>query len=90
MPTVVIEVEGERLAEEERSVDVEVTTAFALEAELEETLALALGKKLERDVNVKTVVDKSLIGGVLVRAADVVIDGSVRGRLTKLAEAMNS
>ena len=31
-----------------------------------------------------------LLGGVLIRAGDLVIDGSVRGRLNKLAEAMNS
>ncbi len=77
-------------ANRERSVDVEVATAFALKGAQEKKLAQALGKKLERDVNVKTVVDKTLIGGVLVRAADIVIDGSVRGRLTKLAELMNS
>jgi F-type H+-transporting ATPase subunit delta len=46
--------------------------------------------KLEKDINVHTRTDSSLIGGVVIRAGDLVIDGSVRGRLNKLAEAMNS
>ena len=45
---------------------------------------------LERDVRVSTSTDKDLLGGVLIRAGDLVIDGSVRGRLNKLAEAMNT
>ena len=53
-------------------------------------LAQVLGGKLEREVNVSTTTDSDLLGGVLIRAGDTVIDGSVRGRLNKLAEAMNS
>ena len=53
-------------------------------------LAGVMGEKLRRQVRVSTSVDKTLIGGVVMRAADLVIDGSVRGRLAKLSEAMNS
>lgn len=77
-------------AQREKSVDVEVTTAFELSGEIQDKLAKALSAKLDREVNVSTLVDKSLLGGALIRAGDTVIDGSVRGRLTKLAEAMNS
>ena len=77
-------------ANREKSVEVEVSTAFELDASVQEKLATALSGKLEREVNLNAVVDKDLIGGVFVRAADVVIDGSIRGRLNKLAEAMNS
>ncbi|GAB3109856.1 F0F1 ATP synthase subunit delta [Aestuariicella hydrocarbonica] len=77
-------------AQREQSVDVEVSTAFELSGELQDKLAKALSAKLDREVNLSTVVDKSLLGGALVRAGDTVIDGSVRGRLAKLAEAMNS
>ena len=77
-------------AEQERSVDVKVVSAFALEDSTQQTLAEVLSKKLERDVKVEAEVDESLIGGVLIRAGDLVIDGSVRGRLKKLSEAMNS
>ena len=77
-------------ANREKSVDVEVSTAYELDTTTVEKLAKALSGKLERDVKISTVIDRSLLGGVLVRAADTVIDGSVRGRLNKLAEAMNS
>lgn len=77
-------------ANREKTVDVEVATAFELDATILEKLATALGGKLEREVNVQTAIDKNLLGGVVIRAADVVIDGSIRGRLNKLAEAMNS
>lgn len=77
-------------ANQEKSVEVELSTAFEISAELQDRLAKALNGKLNREVNVHSVVDKSLLGGVVIRAGDVVIDGSVRGRLAKLAEAMNS
>jgi F-type H+-transporting ATPase subunit delta len=74
----------------EKSVDVEVVSAFELADEMTQKLAAALGRRLEREVNVHTTTDASLLGGVLIRAGDLVIDGSVRGRLNKLATAMNS
>ena len=77
-------------ANREKSVDVEVATAFELDAAIQEKLATALSTTLEREVTVQTTIDKNLLGGVVIRAADVVIDGSIRGRLNKLAEAMNS
>jgi len=76
-------------ANQEKTVDVEISTAFDISAELEQKLAATLKAKLDRDVDLKTAVDKSLIGGALIRAGDTVIDGSARGRLAKLAEAMN-
>jgi F-type H+-transporting ATPase subunit delta len=77
-------------ANQEKSVDVEVISAFDLDDATVTKLSEALGKKLERDVKVSTATDQDLLGGVLIRAGDLVIDGSVRGRLNKLAEAMNS
>lgn len=77
-------------ANREKSVEVEVATAFELDAAIQEKLATALSAKLERNVNVHTVINKDLLGGVVIRAADIVIDGSIRGRLNKLTEAMNS
>ena len=74
----------------EKSVDVEVVSAFDLDENTAGKLADVLGKKLEREVKVSTSTDQDLLGGVLIRAGDLVIDGSVRGRLNKLAEAMNS
>jgi F-type H+-transporting ATPase subunit delta len=77
-------------ANQEKTVDVEVVSAFDLAEEAQDRLAVSLGKKLERQVTVRTSTDSDLLGGVLIRAGDLVIDGSVRGRLNKLAEAMNS
>ncbi len=77
-------------AQREQSVDVVVTTAYELSGELQDKLAKALSAKLNRVVTLSASVDKSLLGGALIRAGDTVIDGSVRGRLAKLAEAMNS
>jgi F-type H+-transporting ATPase subunit delta len=77
-------------AQKEKSVDVELQSAFELSTAVQEQLAKALSVKLDREVNVTGSVDKSLIGGVIIRAGDTVIDGSVKGRLAKLAEAMNS
>lgn len=77
-------------ANREKSVDVEIGTAFEMDAAVQDQLAKALSAKLEREVKVHSSIDTSLLGGVVIRAADVVIDGSVRGRLAKLAEAMNA
>lgn len=77
-------------AAQEASIEVDLTTAFELADEQQEKLAKALSTKLGRDVQVTTQVDKSILGGVIVRTDDLVIDGSVRARLAKLAEAMNS
>jgi F-type H+-transporting ATPase subunit delta len=77
-------------AQQEKSVEVEITSAFELDAAMQEKLATALKSKLSRDVKLHASVDPSLVGGVVIRAGDTVIDSSVRGRLAKLAEAMNS
>lgn len=78
------------LAAQKRFQDVEVLSAFELESGEAEKLAEALKRRLGLDVNVSTAVDDALIGGVVVRAGDTVIDGSVRGRLNRLAERLNS
>lgn len=77
-------------ANHEKTVDVEVVSAFDLADTMRDKLAAVLGKKLERQVEVRTSTDKNLLGGVLIRAGDLVIDGSIRGRLNKLSAAMNS
>ena len=77
-------------AEQEKSVDVDVTSAFALSAEQQDKLAKVLSARLSREVRLHAAEDASLIGGVVIRAGDLVIDGSVRGKLAKLAEALKS
>ncbi|SEI52346.1 F-type H+-transporting ATPase subunit delta [Allopseudospirillum japonicum] len=77
-------------AEQEQTVDVVVTSAYPLDEQQQNKLAQALRKRLNREVNLSTHEDKSLIGGIIIRAGDLVIDGSVRGKLAKLAEALKS
>jgi F-type H+-transporting ATPase subunit delta len=77
-------------AQAEATLDVEVISAQPLSDEQVQRLTQALGKKFEREVHLHSSVDESLLGGALVRAGDTVIDGTVRGRLAKLAEAMNA
>ena len=80
----------EMKADHERVVDVEVISAFSMDEGAQQKLASALKQRLQRDVKLNTSVDKSLIGGLVVRAGDLVIDGSVRGKLNKLIETMNA
>ncbi len=77
-------------AQQEKSIEVEVTAAYELSADLVNKLAQALSAKLNRSVSVLSSVDKSLLGGAIIHTGDMVIDGSIRGRLAKLAEAMKS
>jgi len=75
-------------AEHEGYVDVDVYTAYAFTKEARQDFASKLEKTLNKKVHMKISVDKSLIGGVLVRAGDKVIDGSIRGQLQQLQKAL--
>jgi len=77
-------------AAKEKSVDVELSTAYALSDGLVKDLTKALEKRLDRKVKLHTIVDQQLIGGAVIRAGDTVIDNSVRGKLNKLAESLSS
>jgi len=77
-------------AQLEKSVDVEVESAFELGKEQQDKLAQALSKKLDRNVVVTSTVNETLIGGAIIRAQDLVIDASVRGKIAKLAEAISA
>ena len=75
-------------AESEGYVDVEVATAYAFSKEEKQKFTSALEKSLNKKVHMKVSVDKSLIGGVLVRAGDRVIDGSIKGQLQHMQKAL--
>ncbi len=75
-------------AEVENTVDVTVASALPLTAEQSDKLAQALTRRLRRTVRLTATVDPSLIGGAVVRAGDFVIDGSLRGRVERLANTM--
>jgi F-type H+-transporting ATPase subunit delta len=77
-----------RKAEEEKILEVEVISAYELTAEQSDKLREALRRKFDREVNLTGRVDSSVLGGAIIRAGDTVIDGSIRGRLDKLAETL--
>jgi F-type H+-transporting ATPase subunit delta len=65
--------------------DVTVTSAAALDDAQRNKLAAALEKRLKRKVRLHCEIDPNLIGGAVVRAGDLVIDGSVSARLNRIA-----
>jgi len=77
-------------AQLQQQVDVEVASAFDLTEEQSNTLRQALATKLNRQVNLTSKTDRSLIGGVVVRAGDLVIDASIKGRIEKMAWDLQS
>lgn len=76
--------------EHERTVDISLTTAFDLTSEQEEKLSQALARKLDRHIQLSSRTDRSIIGGVVIEAGDLVIDASVRGKLARMADAVGS
>jgi F-type H+-transporting ATPase subunit delta len=76
-------------AERRRAAVAEVRTAIPLDAERRERLAEALGKATGKNVELKVVVDPSVVGGVVARVGDQVIDGSVRRRLELARERLS-
>jgi F-type H+-transporting ATPase subunit delta len=70
---------------EEGVVDVTVTSAAPLDEQQRNTLSAALAKKLKRQVRLHCDTDAKLIGGAVLRAGDLVIDGSLRSRLDRIA-----
>lgn len=75
-------------AQHEGSLDVTIVSAFPLNAAQAERLGAALKARLGRDIRIHSETDDALIGGFRVRAGDLVIDGSVSGRLGKLANEL--
>ena len=79
----------QRLLESRRqAVEVEISVAFDTDAATLDKLGQALEKKLGRSLQVHAQVDETLIGGAVVRVGDAITDGSVRGRLRGLADAI--
>jgi F-type H+-transporting ATPase subunit delta len=75
-------------AEHEHTADVEVVSAVPLDAAQRARFESAMSKRLARKVRLVTHVDASLLGGAIVRAGDFVIDGSLKGKLERLASTL--
>ena len=79
----IIEKLAEVVAEGKEMTLAEVRTAVELDASQREAIRVSLSKAMGRKIEVKVVVDPSVIGGVVARIGDEIIDGSVRARLEK-------
>ena len=87
LPQIAVQFEALR-AEAENTIDVEVVTAMALTDGQKAQLKAALGSRFKREVRLHESVDPTLIGGAVIHAGDLVIDGSLKGRLARLATQM--
>ncbi|MBE0439006.1 MAG: F0F1 ATP synthase subunit delta [Gammaproteobacteria bacterium] len=75
-------------AEAEQTMVADVTSSRALTPEQEQKIATALKQRFGRDVTLNSSVDESLLGGAIIRAGDLIIDGSALGKLNRLAQAI--
>lgn len=75
-------------ARAEQRITVEITSAEPMDTAFQHSFEDALKKRLNCDVVLENITDHSILGGAIIRANDMVIDGSVRGRLAKLGDAM--
>lgn len=76
-------------ADAEQKLFADVITAKPLTDEQKSKIAAALQQRLGKEVTLSESVDESLLGGAIIRAGDLVIDGSALGKLNRLASAIN-
>ena len=74
----------------ENSVDVTVTSASPLDDGQKQAISAALKKRFAREIHMQTEIDETLIGGAIIRAGDIVIDGSLRSSLNGLANELTT
>jgi len=80
---------AELLAESQHIVKAKITSATALDAGELAKLKAALMKRFGREVEVETALDPELLGGAVIDAGDIVIDGSLRSKLARLESALS-
>lgn len=85
----IVDLFEEQRREEEAKARVEVVAAFKLSPKYVNAITQAMAKRLDREVDLTVRIDKSIIGGVIIRAGDLVIDASLRGRLQQLAQELS-
>ena len=75
-------------AQAQGTVNAELVSALEVSNEQVNAIAASLSKRLGKKVSLTTRIDETLIGGAIVRAGDMVIDGSIRGRLEKMSATL--
>ena len=84
----IAEIFAELRSEQEQALSVEIISAFPITPAEESMFKSALEKKFSKEIALTHRVDTTLKGGAIIRAGDVVIDGSAQGRLEKLNEVI--
>jgi F-type H+-transporting ATPase subunit delta len=79
---------GQYRAIQEKTSQAHVISAIPLDDAYQQKLIKVLTARLQRQVELQCEVDPLLLGGVIVRVDDKVIDGSIRGKLTRLLESL--
>lgn len=72
-------------AQHQGHVQVEIASAFPVESQQQQEIESILQKRLGKAVDITTRLDKTLLGGWLIRAGDEVIDLSIKGHIQRLA-----
>lgn len=75
-------------AEAEGAIEAEVISAQEMDEEHQQKITDALQKRLGREIKLVTSIDPSLMGGAIIRAGDLVIDGSIKSRLQAMQSSM--
>ncbi|WP_440054581.1 F0F1 ATP synthase subunit delta [Pseudoalteromonas sp. T1lg65] len=81
---------AELKADYEKEIDVDVISATVLADDAQAKLVAALEKRFARKVKLNCSIDEALVSGLVIKAGDTVIDGSVRGKLDRLATSLQS
>ena len=84
----IFEAYSELKFELENTVEAEVITAVKVTKKYLETIKKALSKRLGKTVSIKQSIDTQILGGAIIKAGDIVIDGSIKGKLNKLANTL--
>jgi F-type H+-transporting ATPase subunit delta len=87
LPEIAVMFEAMR-AEAEKSVDVVVASAFELDETQKQKIVAAMKKRMGREIRLSCKVDRELLGGIVIRTGDKVVDGSARTHLSGLANAL--
>jgi F-type H+-transporting ATPase subunit delta len=77
-------------AEFDKEIEVDVTSAIKLTKVQQTSISAALEKRLSRKVNLICNVDKTIVAGLIIKASDTVIDGSIQTKLNRLADALQA
>lgn len=75
-------------AEAERTIEVDLISAFAVSEEDQARIKQALKNKLQKEVSLDCKEDPAILAGAIIRSGDLLIDGSLRGKLARLGDSM--